>query len=165
MLQKFKAKNLWDKFIIGCFSHSRRSHSEAYGVLEGLKVGKGVQGRHSNGALECHKVSTFNVVQPILKFTHSNWSCCQVWAWQKPIFIVQFIYSFFQANPCSTSVSRPVSFGMMINMKKATIHFNERPPAYETVIEAVEIDMELPTYSVAVNCVPAQKINLEIQQE
>jgi hypothetical protein len=69
---------------------------------------------------------------------------------------------FLQPNPCSTSVSQPVSFGKMINLKKATSHFNERPPAYETVIEAVEINMELPTYSVAVSCAPERNKNMEI---
>ena len=52
---------------------------------------------------------------------------------------------------------------MLINMKKATSHLNEGPPAYETVIEAVEIDMELPTYSVAVSCALEQKTNREMQ--
>ena len=53
---------------------------------------------------------------------------------------------------------------MMINMKKATRHFNESPRAYETVIEAVEIDMGLPTYRVAVSCLLEQNKNMEMQE-
>ena len=49
-------------------------------------------------------------------------------------------------------------------MKKSTSDFNEIPPDYETVIEAVEIDMELPTYCVAVSCVLEQNKKMEIRE-
>ena len=51
---------------------------------------------------------------------------------------------------------------MMTNIKKSTSHVNESPPAYETVIEAIEIDMDLPTYCEAVRCMKEQNKTTEV---
>ena len=54
---------------------------------------------------------------------------------------------------------------MMVNMKKSTSLINESPPAYETVIEAIEIDMDLLTYCEAVRCMQEQNKTTELQKE
>ena len=68
-----------------------------------------------------------------------------------------------QPSPRCNAVSQPVSVAMMINMKKSTSPVNESPPAYETVIEAIEIDLDLPTYCEAVRCMQEQNKPTEVR--
>ena len=54
---------------------------------------------------------------------------------------------------------------MMTNMNKSISHVDESPPAYETVIEAIEIDMDLLTYCEAVRCMQEQNKTTELRKE
>ena len=52
-----------------------------------------------------------------------------------------------------------------IKMNKSCLCSHESPPAYDSVIKGLVIDMELPTYSKAVSCVIAQSKRMEYQKE
>ena len=52
-----------------------------------------------------------------------------------------------------------------IKMKKSSLYSHESPPAYDSVIMGLVIDMELPTYSEAVSCVIGESERTEAQKE
>ena len=52
-----------------------------------------------------------------------------------------------------------------IKMNKSCLCSHESPPAYDSVIKGLVIDMELPKYIEAVSCVIAESKRMEVQKE
>ena len=49
--------------------------------------------------------------------------------------------------------------------QQCAVNFQESPPAYDAVIEGLEADKELPTYSEAVTCVIEETKSMEALRE